>query len=293
MNTDTPANAAESDAGRYGKATIRPNAIEQQPRDLVGRIGPLGREIPEDDLSFFDLAEEQLHEADRAADDQGDEDDEQEVRQVAEEGLGDGARRRHHVAQQRVGDGARPREQPEDVGQVQIERQQQQEQAEQPKGAIDGVADSIRRHDLRILHAYRAEARGTPAFGALAEPPRRSHDHPHQDRKYERRAQPVETGADQGAGRAPETLVADRLLELLRDKLRQRGARGAETQGVPGGHDHQQPWTDAHFGRSFNLDDGDGRIGQRSIRDRLFETRGDPPWRGPRECTGRLPSESR
>ena len=26
MNTDTPANAAESDAGRYGKATINPKA---------------------------------------------------------------------------------------------------------------------------------------------------------------------------------------------------------------------------------------------------------------------------
>jgi hypothetical protein len=41
---------------------------------------PTGGEVPEDDFSFFDLMEEQLHEPDRAADDQGDEDDEQEVR---------------------------------------------------------------------------------------------------------------------------------------------------------------------------------------------------------------------
>ena len=86
MNTETPANAGESDAGRYGKATTTPKAMRSTRTILlVGSAhsaGKFGNTI----RPCSNLVEEQPHESNRPVDDRADDDDEQQVRQVADDG---------------------------------------------------------------------------------------------------------------------------------------------------------------------------------------------------------------
>ena len=68
MNTDTPANAGESDAGRYGNATTRPNAMSSTRTILLVGSAHSGGKFSNTSRPLLDLPEEDADQPDRDVD---------------------------------------------------------------------------------------------------------------------------------------------------------------------------------------------------------------------------------
>ena len=175
------------------------------------------------------------------------------------------------VAEQLERDGARPRKQPEDVRQVQVEREQDQHRAKRhdadagrPAEAIsDNASPDITRSDPARAATRRANT------AASVRAMRRITQNATQNTTVARTAYRVDRSS---VGRAvPQPFRADRLLEIARELLRQRRPRDPEARGVSRGHDHQQMRPDAQLGRSVHFGDCDLGIAQRVVVHRLFE----------------------
>ena len=235
-----------SKRGRIRRRQVRerddePEGDEEHPDNLVRRVGPLGRKACERNATLPNLVEEQRHEPNRRVDERGDDDDEQELREIAHECRRGGADRREHIVEQPERDGAGPGEQPEDVRQVQFERQQDEHETNRPDRALDGAPEAVGGNNLGLLHAQQPRQSHLPTFDTATNRACETLNQPHDDGERQSGEEPVNPRANEGRGRVAQPFRPDGRFQLARVLLRDHCPGTAEVAGIPLRDDHQQP----------------------------------------------------
>ena len=247
----------------------------QEARDLVGRVGPLGMEPPDPDRAALDRIEEQPRQANHPTRDQDDEREIEEFRQVPPDGEQDGADRPPAERQHPFGKTASPGEEAEDGLHVDDERHQEQDDPQHPQRPDRRPGKSCRRDQLDLLDADAADDSALPPADALREAREKRAAEPQQEQEDRGR----DDGEEQPHGDAIEAASAELLGEcsMQPDREVSGDLLACATRGIGVGVGHRRNGLVAHehVGRPVALDHPDGiqrvRRAGSDVRDALLD----------------------